>query len=217
MRRRAILSAARSLLAEVATDQVSLTALALRSGISKANVYRYFESREEVLLQVWVEEVRELTRRLEADLATVPTGDVDGVSEVIVAAFEAQPKLCELTSIVSPVLERNLSAEAILSAKQTLAELTLQLGRLLHERLPAVSFEDCCWVSGVVGVYVAGVWPAVHPPAAAKEVLARPELAAMQPDFKRDLKRLLQVVFTGLVFGARLGRPRQLPTKKSRH
>ncbi len=102
MRRRAILSAARSLLAEVATDQVSLTALALRSGISKANVYRYFESREEVLLQVWVEEVRELTRRLEADLATVPTGDVDGVSDVIVAALEAQPKLSELTSIVSP-------------------------------------------------------------------------------------------------------------------
>ena len=198
IRRPAILKGARKLLGEVGTNELSLSDLARRSGVSKPNIYRYFESREEVLLQVWVEEVRDLSERLQAAFGTIAVGDADAVAEGMVAAFEAQPKLCELTSIVSPVLERSLSAEAIIGAKQTLATLTVHVGQLLRERLPSLSIEDCAWVVGAAAVYVAGVWPAVNPPPAAIEALSRPELAAMQPVFKRDFTRFLKVVFAGL-------------------
>ncbi len=51
VRRQQILTAARTLLAERGVSELSLNELARRSGVSKPNVYRYFESREDVLLQ----------------------------------------------------------------------------------------------------------------------------------------------------------------------
>jgi AcrR family transcriptional regulator len=69
VRRQQILTAARTLLAERGVSELSLNELARRSRVSKPNVYRYFESREDVLLQLWVDEVRELGERLERAFA----------------------------------------------------------------------------------------------------------------------------------------------------
>ncbi|OJH34156.1 TetR/AcrR family transcriptional regulator [Cystobacter ferrugineus] len=198
VRRQAILKAAREMLGEVETSELSLNELARRSGVSKPNIYRYFESREEVLLQVWIEEVREFGEQLRRSLATIEVGDSRAVASAIVAGFGTRPILCELTSICASVLERNLSADAIVNVKQTLATLIMNIAGLLRERLPALDLEDCAWVANVAAVYVAGIWPAVHPPAHVAEVLKRPEFAAMQPDFEKDFTRYLNVLFAGL-------------------
>jgi AcrR family transcriptional regulator len=198
VRRQAILTAARRLMSEVGSIELSLSDLARRSGVSKANIYRYFESREEVLLQVWIEEVRELGQRLEARFAEVPVGDQHAVAAAVVDGFVAQPRLCELTSIAAPLIERNLSAEAIFAAKLTLAELLAPVATLLHQRLPQISVADCAWVAQTVGVYVAGVWQAANPGPVAAKVLARPELAAMRHDFRGNFVRFLEVLLAGL-------------------
>jgi AcrR family transcriptional regulator len=199
VRRQAILKAARKLLGEVGTSELSLSELARRSGVSKANVYRYFESREDVLLQLWIEEVRELGERLEGAFAKLAPGDANGVIAAVVAGFATQPKLCELMSIASPVLERHLSAHAIVSAKQNLATLTAHIAGLLHARIPEIPIEDCAWLAGAASTWVAGIWPAVNPPPAVVEALSRPEPAAMQPAFERDFTRLLSVLVKGLL------------------
>jgi TetR/AcrR family transcriptional regulator len=197
-RRQQILTAARTLLAGRGVGELSLNELARRAGVSKANVYRYFESREDVLLHLWVDEVRELGQHLEHAFTSLTPGDVNGVVAAVVATFRAQPLLCELTSIASPVLERNLSAAAILRAKTNLATLTVQIAGLLHRRLPFLSLEDCSWLGSSAATWVAGIWPAVNPSAAVVAALSRAELSAMQPVFDRDLARLLKVLIEGL-------------------
>ncbi len=161
-------------------------------------MYRYFESREDVLLQLWVDEVRELSERLEHAFMPLMPGHVDGVIAAVVSAFSAQPMLCELTSIASPVLERNLSTEAIVRAKTNLATLTVQIAGLLHMRLPFLSLEDCSSLASSAATWVAGMWPTVSPSAAVVEALSRAELLAMQPVFERDFSRLLSVLIEGL-------------------
>jgi TetR/AcrR family transcriptional regulator len=198
VRRQQILTAARKLLGKRGIGELSLNELARRSGVSKPNVYRYFESREDVLLQLWVEEVRELGERLEQAFASLGPGDVAGVIAAVVSAFATQPILCELTSIASPVLERNLSVDAIVRAKTNLATLTVHIAGLLHARLPFISLEDCSWLASTAATWVAGIWSAVNPPRAAIEALSRAELSAMQPVFERDLSHLLSVLIEGL-------------------
>jgi AcrR family transcriptional regulator len=198
LRRQAILKAARRLMSEVGSSDLSMLELARRSGVSKPNIYRYFESREEVLLQVWIEEVRALKEGLATAFATVPVGDVAATAAAITGAFAAQPRLCELTSIATSLIERNLSVEAFTAAKRTLHELGLPIAALLHERLPSIAMADCAWVASAVGVFVAGLWPAANPGPVAGEVMAQPEFAARRPDFRRDLTRFLELMFAGL-------------------
>jgi hypothetical protein len=88
-----------------------------------------------------------------------------------VTAFATQSTLCEPMSSPPPVLERHLSPQAIVSAKQHLATLTAHIAALLHARIPAISLEDCASLAGAASTWVAGVWPAVM------EVLSRAELA----------------------------------------
>jgi TetR/AcrR family transcriptional regulator len=198
VRRQAILGAARKLTAEVGANDFSLSELARRSGVSKPNIYRYFESREEVLLQVWVEEVRVLGDRLEDMFADAPDRAVSTTVDVVVLAFEAQPRLCELMGLVAPVLESNLSIEAIVRAKRELAALTMRIAALLHARLPQLSLEDCAWAAGAAAAYVAGMWPSTQSKSHSHVVTTIPELAMLQPVFARDLARLLTALFAGL-------------------
>src|SRR5262249_11776750 len=147
-RRQQILAAARKLVAEVGVGELSLNELARRSRISKPNVYRYFESREDVLLQLWVAEVREPADGLERAFAELPSIATPAVIAAVVSAFAARPRLCDVMAIVSPVLEWNLSVEAIVRAKTQLAGLTRRLARLLLSRLPFLSLDDCAWLAG---------------------------------------------------------------------
>jgi AcrR family transcriptional regulator len=211
LRRQQILTAARRLVGERGVGELSLNGLARRSGVSKPNVYRYFESREDVLLQIWVEEVRELGTRLEQAFASLAPGDVGGVIAAVVSAFATQPMLCELTSIVSPVLERNLSVDAIVRAKTNLATLTVHIAGLLHARLPWLSLEDCSWLASTAATWIAGIWPAVNPPRPVNEALSRAELPAMQPVFERDFSRLLSVLLEGLTRAGTIPAPDRAP------
>lgn len=184
---------------EVGSIDFSLNELARRSRVSKPNIYRYFESREHVLLQLWIEEIRELSERLALAFAELPSGDLRATASAVARTFAERPELGELTSTVSPVLERNLSVDAIVGAKRTLAELNVRIAGLLHDRLPAIPLGDCVWTGAVIGTYVAGIWPSAHPHPAAREALARPELAGMQTVFERDFTRFLEVLLRGLV------------------
>src|SRR3954464_1120699 len=56
VRRRAILDAARELAREAGAFDLSLNELGRRSGVSKPNIYRYFESREDILFQLYLAE-----------------------------------------------------------------------------------------------------------------------------------------------------------------
>src|SRR4051812_29569468 len=66
LRRKAILVAARSLIDDHDTIDFSLNDVARRARMSKPNLYRYFESREEILLLILIKEVRTACDRLQA-------------------------------------------------------------------------------------------------------------------------------------------------------
>jgi AcrR family transcriptional regulator len=118
-RRDAILAAAISLLDEQGVEGATLTEIARRAGLSKANCYRYYESREAILLSVTLDEARAWTTSIVDRLTSLAgSGDIDGVAQVFASTSAERPRLCMLISCLSSVLERNVSAEAIASFKR---------------------------------------------------------------------------------------------------
>ena len=59
LRRAAILQAAAALVEREGLEKTGLNAIAREAGISKANIYRYFESREAILLHLVLEDCRD--------------------------------------------------------------------------------------------------------------------------------------------------------------
>jgi AcrR family transcriptional regulator len=194
IRRDALLAAAAELFDEGGPAGAGLNAIAARAGFTKSNVYRYFESREEVLLSLFLAEMERFIPALDAAFRDIPAGDVDGIARASAACFEAQPRFCRLLTILSTVLEQNVSEATILNLKREVNRYAQSVGALIQRRLPTASIEDCAWVGSMTAAIVVGIWPGTEPSPAAAAVLARPELSHLRPDLGRDLVRAMRAL-----------------------
>jgi len=198
-RRAAILDAALSLLREHGFDGVSLNAIARRVGLAKSNVYRYFESREEIFLQLLLEDWEDWAKEVERKLAPLAgQDDVAAVASVLASTCSARARLCQLVSVLSSVLEQNVSESSVLQFKTEMLGLYLRAANALHAALPSLSVEECGLFLRYVHALIAGLWPAANPKPDVAKLLKRPALAAFQVDFEADLRRGIIVLIEGL-------------------
>ncbi|MFN4210303.1 MAG: TetR family transcriptional regulator [Devosia sp.] len=188
-RRETLLAAAAELFDAQGPAGAGLNAIAAKAGFTKSNVYRYFESREQVLLELFRDEFGKLVDALEPAIAAQSPGDVPGLAEAITGTFLARPRCCELISILSSTLEQNVSEETIASTKSFMTSQTARVIAALAARLPGASAADCGWAIAMIGSLLAGMWPGANPPPAARAVLARPEFEHLRMVPARDLKR----------------------------
>jgi AcrR family transcriptional regulator len=198
-RRAMIVQATADLIAEGCLPDLSLNSIAQRAGLSKANIYRYFESREAILLHLFCDDLRSYTLEIEQNLADLATEDEIMIAQALTSAFLARPRLCQLLVMISSILEHNVSESTIADAKREILGLAHRAANCLHTVLPAVPINECLWLSNTIGILVAGLWPAANPAPVAAQVLARSEFALLRPEFERDLNKGIHTLLRGMV------------------
>ena len=119
-----------------------LNAIAAKAGFTKSNVYRYFESREQVLLELFISEMDRMVPVLCAGLDGVAEGDV-APGRPHCRRLSERPRLGQLTAILTGVLETNVSEETIMRTKRTMGALTAKLAEALQRKLPRASAAIC--------------------------------------------------------------------------
>lgn len=199
LRREAILAAAAKLFDAEGPLGAGINAIAAEAGFTKSNVYRYFESREEVLIELFLDEFAQLANEFEAATAPLTPGDVDGVARATANCFAARPRLGRLLAILSNVLEQNVSEATVIKLKQAMSAGALRIAAAVHARLPAATFEDCAWATAMAGTLVAGMWPNAFPSPVAQKVMARPEFSHLKPSIERDLERAARALLRSIV------------------
>ncbi len=196
LRRRAVLQAARELAREVGPIALGLNELGRRSGVSKPNIYRYFESREEILFRLYVEELAGVVEALEARLS--PGLDARKVAVLVAREHLSRPLLCQLAGMAASILEHNISAETIAAVKGELLTVLPRAVAALRRSLPWLSEADAGFALQSIELQLAALWPAANPSRAAREVLSRPEFAGLCADAGRDFPRFIEVLLAGL-------------------
>jgi AcrR family transcriptional regulator len=198
VRREAILAAAAELFDAHGPEGAGLNAIAAHAGFTKSNVYRYFESREAVLLSLFVEAFEAAIRDLEGELQRAKIGDVPTVARIFSQTIIRHPRFCRLLSILGTVLEQNVSEAVIVDMKRTTNALAGGAALALHNVLPDISVEDCGWVAATIATLVGGMWPNAQPSPAAARVMQMPEFAAMRRSVDRDLERAILIMLRGI-------------------
>lgn len=195
-RRAQLLGTARAMLeAGLPLRDLSLNELARRAGMAKANVYRYFETREAVLLELLREELGRWIGAVHADLARARAPlALDTMITRLTRALTEEPLLSALLAALPSVLEQNLSEDAIRSFKREAMRGLSELGVLLHARCQALSAHAWTGLLDDVATVVAGLHPATHPSEAAARVLDDPELVFFRKDYERELRRYVRAL-----------------------
>ena len=197
-RREAIRAAAAELFDAEGPQGAGLNAIAAKAGFTKSNLYRYFESREDVLLSLFLDEIEKFVVEIETRLGELD-GGIKKIARVAARTFEAHPRLGALISILSTVLEQNVSEETVINLKRTMSHHVVRIGTAIHGQLPKAALEDCIWVASMLGTVVAGMWPTANPGAVAATVLARPEFQHLKASVERDLERVARALLKSIV------------------
>jgi AcrR family transcriptional regulator len=198
-RQKAILEAAAVLFDAEGLGGVTLNEVARRAGIAKSNLYRYFESREAILLALLSEDQAAAVALFEEKLARL-RGKVDAkaMARVFAQVAVESPRFCTLQTALSSVLEQNISEEGITRYKREVLRLGLRLGNAVRAALPSLPAQALAPFLRYFHAIIAGLHPLAHPSPAAARALRDPQLAALRCDFAQDMEAMLAAVLTSL-------------------
>ncbi|MBL8019743.1 MAG: TetR family transcriptional regulator [Leptospirales bacterium] len=115
---REVLAAARSLLLKNGFEAVSFSDISSRLSFGRANLYKYFQSKEEIFLKLLAEEIRSFGESL---MRMPPPGPEDDSTEAFVQQWTSgivnQKAMLTLLSIAGTILEKNCSDTILLESK----------------------------------------------------------------------------------------------------
>lgn len=185
----AILDAARTLLDTDGLEGTGLNAIARQAGLSKPNLYVYFESREAILLQLLLKEAAAWAKALKRKLDTLEgTGDIDQVACAFADSIARRRTFCTLFAAVATVFEHNVGSETVAEFKREFLAIAAPAISSLAAALPALSEQRAFWCLAVLMMSATGMWAHCHPAPAVKTVLSRPEFATTKLDFKETTR-----------------------------
>jgi AcrR family transcriptional regulator len=209
-RRDAILGAARELALRDGVRAVSLADIAARVGIHKSALLRYFETREQIFLELagraWREWVAALHAGLDsaAPLRAAPGSPAPGaaalVADVFARSFGDRPLLCDLIAHTPLNLERNVSLEAVRRYKLTSLGAVDEAAAMVLRVLPQLTLAECREFVGALASLAGALWQIANPaPALAALYASDPDLSRACVDLAPRLRRTAEILLAGLV------------------
>lgn len=199
-RRASILQAAAELLAEGEYQAVSLNRIAQRVGIAKSNIYRYFETKEEVFLHLYLEDIAFAVEGIIVALAGQETRwRPEKVAQLLAHSISRHPRRATLLALCSGVLERNLSVETLVGYKRTIIGEAERLVSALCDALPGLEPEQAWRFLHYEHALIAGLWPLANLSPGQSEVQGREEFKQLRIDFENDLERALALLLQGML------------------
>ena len=191
----AILDSAAKLFDQKDLADISMRDVAAEAGLSKASLYSYFATKEEVFATLFLQESEAWFAFVEPRLVRLRTYTANRVAKVLTDALREHERFCRLTVVLASVLERNMSVNFLRVFK---TELNTNLGQVVAAL--QVVFPDMTDDRGIAFLYqhqsfIAGLWPLTHPSPEMAKVLSDVEFEGTQVDFfklfQSSIERLL--------------------------
>lgn len=210
-RQDAILSAARDLALRDGVRNVSLAEIAERVGIHKSALLRYFETREQIFLEMTAEAWRDWADALHAGLDAAAPGSAGLVADVFARSFSDRPLLCDLIAHTPLNLERNVSPETVRRYKHVSLGVVSEAAALVRRVLPELTRAECAEFVAALASLAGALWQIANPvPALAELYASDPALAQACVDLAPRLRRTAEILLAGLI-PSRVPRPVREP------
>ena len=196
-RRIDIVAAARDVFDASETDEFTMDAVAVKLGLAKGTLYRYFPTREGLLLDLASAEYADWFERVDARLRTLRATGARPMPDAIASGFVDElvvvPRFMRLASLVPSVLERNVpfaTAFAYKTAVITRSQTTTQLVADVLEIEPAAARRLLLQLQAVA----IGLYHMAHPAPIIAEVLADPTFPGSRIDERAELQAAVRAL-----------------------
>lgn len=192
VREQEILEVAKNLLFEYPFDKISLSVIAKGLSFTRANLYKYFQSKEDIYLALLADEIFQFAIRFQK-LNEEFQGDisVDSFLNLWVPAFSAERHLLFLLSIAGCILEKNCSDEILLRSKTTILMTGKYLLPALIRFFPNKEETEYANILNILTITANGMYSFCGLNESQKQLLLDNGMGDMIHDFATDYRKLL--------------------------
>lgn len=198
-RRQALFDAALALLLKTSYGAITLAAVARGARLSKASVYSYFRSKDELFFALyetvqarWFEDADDALQNAAAPLTGI--GLMQLLAQTSIRHRAALPRLATLSS----ALEENLSDETLRGYKQRLWVRLVHTGAKLEARFPALKKGGGVRLLQHFHALTVGIYELCNPPPAVVRVCAELNLPELTRNFETELAMASYALVRGL-------------------
>lgn len=192
IRRGEMLEAARATLDGSELGEFTMDAVAAELGLAKGTLYRYFPTREGLLLALLEAELEGWFDVVDRRLARARGGAL--VANALVGTLIARPRLLRLLAVLPSVLEHNVPYPTAHEFKLFLLRRSAHTGSLIDAALPARSRGAGVHLLVQLNAGVIGLYHGAHPAPIVASVLAEPAFAPLRVDLRRELTHLTRAL-----------------------
>ena len=191
-----ILDSASLLFRDLDYDQVTMQRIARQSGFTRSNIYRYFTSRDEIFLTLFIDDIRLWAEDIDAGI-TDPMPREDFIRQWL-SILTRHQRLVELIPLLTTSLEKNASKEVYRKTKIAMNELIIKVTGIIKRALPSLDNDGLGIFIQANQILIAGSWPATHRSPEQEAVLDELEMPHLKINFLDFMKRSLNALLTGL-------------------
>ena len=180
--------------------EITMSDVAEASGLSKAALYRYFETKETLFLEVEAVRLGSWLHELGAELDRLPRpASPEAVSALIADSLVARPGLPRLLALLHVSLEQNVPFDAALAFKRALHDWLERLGSQLEASLGSLPPGTGLGAALQLHALCIGLWQMADAGPVVKRLLERPELKPLRIDFRAALVTGAATMLHGLI------------------
>jgi len=179
--------------------ELTMSDVAEASGLSKAALYRYFETKESLFLEVEAARLGSWLQELGAELERLPRpATPESVAALIADSLVARPGLPRLLALLHVSLEQNVPFDAALAFKRALHDWLVSLGSQLEAAMGSLPPGAGLGAALQLHALSIGLWQMADAGPVVKRLLERPELRQLRIDFHAALVSGAATMLRGL-------------------
>lgn len=198
-RKVAIYEAAYSLFKAHGYNDVSFNGIAAEAGFTKSNMYRYYSSKEDIFLNVFMELFEIWFSDCQARLQKLRKNSrLDRFADLWVDVYLSHPEFLDLIPLLFTSLEQNSSFEQLIAFKRRSKELLYMITIEISRIYPDIKGENAFRFLSLSFAATSNYWAGSTQNDVLDSVYALDELKELRPDFKHDLSSSIEIIVRGL-------------------
>lgn len=179
-------------------EKITLAGIAKELSFTRANLYKYVSSKEEIFLNVIERDIKEWIKDL-----TVSFGEKKDVLLQEFALIWAQSlyrykRLIEMFSILYSIIEKNVSVEKLAAFKCGFMGEFNEVFHLINTLLPTLSLNDASKFLQMQLYFVMGLYPATIESDIQRKAIEMAGISYTPPDFVEMFSSFIVMIIDGL-------------------
>ena len=147
----------------VVYQDISMASIAKELEFTRGNLYKYYATKEEILLDVLTDKIKKWHQDLETSMNNIPMNNIKEFCSIWAKVTNESTDFLKLFSILFSIIERNVSIEKLTEFKKEIFTSNMAIANLIKEKFPTLSDDHIMNFLSLQISIVVGLYPLTNP------------------------------------------------------